>query len=217
MGTDIPNVGYLALPPAGTGRGLLVLQEWWGLVPHIRQVSDRFAAAGFVALAPDLFDGKQTTSPDEAQRLFMALNIEKTARDLETAAGLLRGHDAVTGDKIGVVGFCMGGQLALLAATLSGSYGAVIDFYGIHPKVQPDFSRLGAPVLGLFGAEDDFVPPAAVAQLETAVTEAGGAIATHTYQNAGHAFLNDTRPEAYQPEAATDAWQRSIDFLNQHL
>lgn len=216
MGTDI-QLGYLALPPAGTGKGLLVLQEWWGLVPHIRDVSDRFAAAGFVALAPDLFHGEQTTSPDEAQRLFMALNIEQTARDLETAAQFLLDHDAVTGDKIGVVGFCMGGQLALLAATLSDRYGAVIDFYGIHPKVQPDFSRLSPPVLGLFGAEDDFVPPASVAQLEATVKQAGGSIAIHTYANAGHAFFNDTRPEAYRLEAATDAWQRSIDFLNQHL
>ncbi|MBD2088461.1 dienelactone hydrolase family protein [Microcoleus sp. FACHB-1515] len=216
MGTE-QEIGYLALPPAGTGRGLLVLQEWWGLVPHIRDVSDRFAAAGFVALAPDLFHGEQTTSPDEAQRLFMALNIEQTARDLETAAQFLLDHEAVTGDKIGVVGFCMGGQLALLAATLSDRYGAVIDFYGIHPKVQPNFSRLSAPVLGLFAAEDNFVPPAAVEQLEATVKGAGGSIASHTYPNAGHAFFNDTRPDAYQPEAATDAWQRSIDFLNQHL
>ncbi|WP_199336675.1 dienelactone hydrolase family protein [Oscillatoria sp. FACHB-1407] len=214
---DIDGIGYLALPESGSGPGVIVLQEWWGLVPHIKSVADRFAAAGFVALAPDLFKGIQTTSPDEAGRLLMALNIDQTAQDLQVAARFLLGQEAVTLPKIGVVGFCMGGQLALLAATVSDNVGAVVDFYGIHPNVHPDFSKLTAPVLGIFAENDSFVPADAVKALAASIQEAGGAIATHTYPNTDHAFFNDTRPEVYNAEAATDAWSRTLDFLQKEL
>ncbi|QKD84235.1 dienelactone hydrolase family protein [Thermoleptolyngbya sichuanensis A183] len=217
MGTEIANRGYLALPSGGSGPGVVVLQEWWGLVPHIKTVTDRFAEAGFVAIAPDLYDGETTTSPDEAGRLFMALNIEQTARKLEETLQYLQEHPAVTGDRLGVVGFCMGGQLALLAATLSQRVGAVVDFYGIHPNVQPDFSKLRAPVLGIFGENDGFVTPEAVRSLEAAIQQAGGSIETHTYTGADHAFFNDTRPEVYQPDAAADAWDKTLSFLRREL
>jgi len=214
---DIAGLGYLAVPASGSGAGVIVLQEWWGLVPHIKDIADRFAKAGYVALAPDLYQGETTTSPDEAGRLFMALNIEQSAKDLQTAADFLLNHEAVTSEKLAVVGFCMGGQLALLAATVSNSIGAVVDFYGIHPNVSPDFSKLNAPVLGIFGEKDSFVTPEAVNQLETRIKQAGGTIETHTYPNAEHAFFNDTRPEVHRPEAAADAWKRTIEFLQQQL
>ena len=217
MGQEIVNIGYLALPETPNGIGLIVIQEWWGLVPHIKAVVDRFAAAGYVALAPDLYKGTTTKSPDEAQRLFMALNIEQSAQELETAIDYLLKQPDVKTKKLGVVGFCMGGQLALLAATTSESVGAVVDFYGVHPNVHPDFSKLTAPVLGLFGETDDFVPPATVRQLEAAIQQAGGSIESHSYPNAGHAFFNDSRPEAYNAEAATVAWQRLLAFLPQAL
>lgn len=217
MGTDIANLGYLALPPGGSGPGVVVLQEWWGLVPHIKTVTDRLAGAGFVAIAPDLYDGETTTSPDEAGRLFMALNIEQTARRLEETLQYLQSHPAVTANRLGVVGFCMGGQLALLAATLSERVGAVVDFYGIHPNVQPDFSKLLAPVLGIFGENDGFVTPEVVRSLEAAIHQAGGSIETHIYAGADHAFFNDTRPEVYQPEAAADAWDKMLGFLKREL
>lgn len=217
MGQDIQGIGYLALPNSGSGEGILVLQEWWGLVPHIKEVADRFAAAGFVALAPDLYQGETTTSPDEAGRMLMALNIDQTAQDLQKAAEYLLNLDAVTSQKLGVVGFCMGGQLALLAATVSPEIGAVVDFYGIHPNVHPDFSQLSAPVLGLFGEKDDFVTPDAVSQLRTAIEQAGKTIETHTYANANHAFFNNTRPEVYNPTAAEDAWNKTLSFLQTHL
>jgi len=217
MGQEILDIGYLALPETSNGIGLIVIQEWWGLVPHIKAVVDRFAAAGYVALAPDLYKGTTTQSPDEAQRLFMALNIEQSAQELETAIDYLLKQPAVKIKKLGVVGFCMGGQLALLAATTSQHVGAVVDFYGVHPNVHPDFSKLTAPVLGLFGENDDFVPPATVRQLEAVIQQAGGSIESHSYPNAGHAFFNDSRPEAYNAEAATDAWQRLLAFLPQAL
>ncbi|HEY9879972.1 MAG TPA: dienelactone hydrolase family protein [Leptolyngbyaceae cyanobacterium] len=217
MGTDVADLGYLALPETGSGPGVVVLQEWWGLVPHIKNIADRFAQAGFVALAPDLYKGESTTSPDEAGRKMMALNIEKTAQDLEQAIQYLLNHDAVLGQKVGVVGFCMGGQLALLAATVSDRIGATVDFYGIHPNVRPDFSKLSAPVLGLFGDQDTFVPLEAVEDMVAAIRHAGKPIETQLYPGAGHAFFNDTRPEAYNEAAATDAWGRTVAFFKQHL
>ncbi|MDJ0703385.1 MAG: dienelactone hydrolase family protein [Leptolyngbyaceae cyanobacterium MO_188.B28] len=217
MGTDIAQLGYLATPKSGSGAGLIVLQEWWGLVPHIKDVADRFAQAGYVALAPDLYRGESTTSPDDAGRLMMALNIEQAAQDLQKAVDYLLQQEAVRGDKVGVVGFCMGGQLALLSATVSSSIAAVVDFYGIHPKVQLDFSKLSAPILGLFGEQDSSVPPDAVKSLETAVRNQGGAIETKIYPNAGHAFFNDTRADAYQSEAAIDAWDSTLKFFKHHL
>lgn len=214
---DIAGLGYLAVPESGSGPGVIVIQEWWGLVPHIKDVADRFAAAGYVALAPDLYKGETATSPDDAGRRLMALNIEQTAQDLQAAVDFLLNHEAVTSNKLGVVGFCMGGQLALLAATVSDRMGAVVDFYGIHPNVHPDFSKLTAPVLGIFGENDSSVPPTAVQQLESQIQQAGGTIETHTYSNADHAFFNNTRPEVYNPEAAEDAWKRTIGFLQQHV
>lgn len=217
MGTNIDAVGYLAVPDSGTGPGVLVLQEWWGLVPHIKDLADRFAAAGFVALAPDLYRGVQTQAPDEAERLFMALNIEQTAANLRTAAEFLLSHAAVTRPSLGVVGFCMGGQLALLAGTVIEQIGAVVDFYGVHPNVKPDFSKLKAPVLGLFAQHDGFVTPEVVDELIVQIRKAGGSIQAHTYSDTDHAFFNDTRPEVHNPEAAADAWERTLDFLNRHL
>ncbi|NJN85283.1 MAG: hypothetical protein HC881_01805 [Leptolyngbyaceae cyanobacterium SL_7_1] len=109
MGTDVA-IGYLAVPPTGSGAGVIVLQEWWGLVPHIKSVADWFAEAGYVTVAPDLFDGKQTTAPDEAERLFMTLNIEQAAIKLQQTIEFLKSHEAVTTEKVGIVGFCMGGN-----------------------------------------------------------------------------------------------------------
>jgi carboxymethylenebutenolidase len=217
MGLDIAGIGYLAVPDSGLGAGVIVIQEWWGLVPHIKSIADRFAAAGYVALAPDLYDGEQTTNPDEAGRMLMTLNIQQTAQKLEAAAGYLLEHKAVTSSKLGVIGFCMGGQLALLAATVSDRFAAVVDFYGIHPNVNPDFTKLNVPVLGIFGEKDNFVSQEAVKNLEARIQESGGAIETHTYADADHAFFNDTRPEVYNPTAATDAWNRTLTFFNQHL
>lgn len=217
MTEEIPGIGYLALPEHPIGLGVIVIQEWWGLVPHIKSVADRFAAAGFVALAPDIYNGKTTTSPDEAGRMLMALNIEQAAKDLEAAIDYLLQRPEVKHKKLGVVGFCMGGQLALLAGTVSQQIGAVVDFYGIHPKVTLDFSKLTAPVLGIFGEQDQSVPPAAVHQLAAQIQQAGGSIETHSYPAATHAFFNDTRPEVYNPAAAEDAWQRTLAFLQRQL
>jgi carboxymethylenebutenolidase len=209
--------GYLSVPEGGTGAGLVVIQEWWGLVPHIKQLADRFAAQGFVALAPDLYHGKSTTSPDEAGKLMMALDIDRAEKDLRGAIQFLRAHPGVTGAKVGTVGFCMGGALSLYAASKNEQVGACVVFYGIHPKVEPDLDALRAPVLGLFAERDQSVPPDAVRELEAKLRERGKQVETHIYPGTDHAFFNDTRPEVYDREAAEDAWRRTIEFLRRHL
>jgi len=210
--------GYLAKPAANAnGKAVVVLQEWWGLVPHVCDIADRFAAEGYVALAPDLFRGDSADNPDDAGRLFMALNIDQAEKDLRGAIAAVKEHGGVSG-KVGVVGFCMGGQLALFAATTSASdVGAAIDFYGIHPNVKPDFAQLQCPILGLFAENDDFVNGEAVNALVAAVEAAGKSIEHHTYPGTGHAFFNDSRPEAYSADAAADAWKRTLAFFSGNL
>ena len=212
-----PATGYLAVPPGGTGPGVLVIQEWWGLVDHIKDVADRFAAEGFLTLAPDLYHGRSTKSPDEADKLFMALNIGKAAADLESAARTLLARAEVTTRKVGAVGFCMGGQLALYAAAeLPEQIAAAIDFYGVHPNAKIDPTRLRVPVLAHFALRDNSVKPADARALVAKIKAAGGSIEAHFY-DAEHAFFNDTRPTVYDKQSAEHAWKRSLAFLRSHL
>src|SRR5256885_6972535 len=132
--------GYLATPPSGKGPGIIVIQEWWGLVGHIKKVCDRFAAEGFTALAPDMYHGKTASEPDGAGKLFMALNIAQAEKDLRGAATYLLGRSSTK--KLGAVGFCMGGQLALFAATLNPSVGACVNFYGDRKSTRLNSSHL---------------------------------------------------------------------------
>src|SRR6185503_7134109 len=122
--------GYLSKPASGKGPGVIVIQEWWGLVDHIKEVADRFAREGFVAFAPDLYHGKTTKSPDEAGKLFMAFNIDGAEKDLRGAIEFLLAQKETEGEKVGTVGFCMGGQLSLSAACVNPNVGACVNFYG---------------------------------------------------------------------------------------
>lgn len=209
--------GYLATPAKGKGPVVIVIQEWWGLVDHIKDLCDRFADEGFVALAPDLYHGKATKSPDEAGKLMMAMRIDDAERDLSAAVEYLATQTSITGEKIGVVGFCMGGALALYTATKNSKIGACVVFYGGHPKVKPDLPNLHAPVLSLSGDRDRSVTPAVVYELERKLKNLGKEIEVKIYKDADHAFFNDTRAEVYNAEAARDAWPRTIAFLRQHL
>jgi carboxymethylenebutenolidase len=206
---------YLATPASGKGAGLIVIQEWWGLVGHIKKVCDRFAAEGFAALAPDMYHGKTASEPDGAGKLFMALNIAQAEKDLRGAAGFLAVHSSSS--KLGAVGFCMGGQLALFAATLNPSVGAVVNFYGIHPNVKPDYSKLSGPVLGLFAEKDGFVTPQVAKDTDAAIKKAGRQSEIHIYPGVDHAFFNDERSDAYNRVAADDAWRRTLAHFRQHL
>jgi len=207
--------GYLATPASGKGPGVIVIQEWWGLVPHIKNVADRFAAEGFSALAPDMYHGQTASEPDGAGKLFMALNIAEAEKDLRGATQYLKGQSSTA--KIGVVGYCMGGQLALLTATLDPSIGACVNFYGIHPNVKPDYRKLAGPVLGLYAEKDGFVTPDVARGVDKAIKDAGKSSEIHIYPGVDHGFFNDERPDVHDKPAAEDAWRRTLAFFRQHL
>ena len=208
--------GYLALPASGRGPGVVVVQEWWGLVPHIKGICDRLAGEGFVAMAPDLYHGETTTSPDEAGKKMMALQIDRAEKDLRGAVRYLAEHDAVAGPKVGTIGFCMGGALSLFAASKNPEIGACVTFYGVHPNVTPDLANLQAPVLGIYAENDGFATPDAVRQLDAELTRHGKAHEFHTYPGVDHAFVNDTGKN-YNRDAAEDAIRRAVAFLQAHL
>lgn len=210
--------GYLAIPETGAGPGVLVLQEWWGLVDHIKEICDRLAEEGFTALAPDMYHGDCTTDPDEAGRMMMALEVPKVAEDMRGAIEFLRNHDACGSARVATLGFCLGGQLALYGACENaGSVGACVNFYGVHPNIKPDVTKLDCPVLGLFAEKDGFVTPEVVADLEQRLVTAGKPHELKTYPGVDHAFFNDSRPDVYDAAAAQDAWERTIEFLKSHL
>jgi carboxymethylenebutenolidase len=144
----------------------------------------------------------------------MALDIADAEKVLHGAVGALLNRPETRGEKVGVVGFCMGGQLSLFAATVNPKIGACADFYGIHPNVNPDFSKLQCPVLGLFADQDAYASPEAVSLLSGELTRLGKTHEFLTYPNTHHAFFNDDRPEVYDRQAAEDAWSRTIAFLS---
>jgi carboxymethylenebutenolidase len=208
--------GYLNAH-TGAGPGLIIIQEYWGLVEHIKQLADRFAAEGFVTLAPDLYHGKQTKSPDEAGKLLMALDIAEAAVDLRGAADYLLALPSVRPKKVGAIGFCMGGQLALFAAQEHPDrISAAVDFYGIHPKVPIDPAKLRVPVLAHFGRADQSTKEADARGLAARFHAAGATFEAHFY-DAGHAFFNDSRPQVFDQPSADLAWQRTLAFLRAHL
>lgn len=212
------GMGYLATPTDGTGPGVVVIQEWWGLVDHIKEVCDRLSAEGFVALAPDLYHGRTTTEPDEAGKAAMALEMSKAGHDLSGAVDEVLRRSS--GDHVGVVGFCMGGGLALVLATQRpDAVSACVPFYGVilWSDAQPDYSKMSAAVLGHYAGLDTFFTPAKVRELENELVGLGKSVEIHIYEKSDHAFFNDTRPEVYDPDASAVAFERTVSFLHGHL
>jgi carboxymethylenebutenolidase len=209
--------GYLALPASGRGPGVVVIQEWWGLVDHIRDLCDRLAREGFTALAPDLYRGESTGDPGEAGRLMLELEIPRASSDLDAAVSALLGHTAVDGSRVGCIGFCMGGQLALAAGARNARIGAVVDCYGVHPKVDSDFDGMPAGGLGVFAENDEFVPAARVSELEEQIRAAGGRATFKVFVGAQLAFMNDSRPDVYDAATAAEAWNDILPFLRAEL
>ncbi len=210
--------GYLAQPTeGGPYPGLVVIQEWWGLVPHIKEVTGRFAQQGFVAMAPDLYHGEAATEPDEARKLSMAFDRVRAIKEIRAAADYLAAMESVAPKKTGLVGWCMGGGLALSAAAHNGeAIGAVVAFYG-RPLEASDTAKLHTPVLGLYGELDKGVPSTLVRDFEKELKKNGVVHEVRIYPDAGHAFFNDSRPQAYHPESAEDAWKRALDWFRRHL
>jgi carboxymethylenebutenolidase len=208
--------GYLATE--GTGPGVVVIQEYWGLVDHIKEVCDRFAAQGFVALAPDLFHGQQAREPDEAAKLMMAMRLDQAAKDMSGAVDAVKARCSSRG--VGVVGFCMGGGLALaLGCERPDLVKAVVPFYGLipWPDLQPDYSKLDAAVQGHFAEHDDMAGPKAARELEDTLTALGKRARMYIYPGTQHAFFNDHRPEVFDATAARESWEKVLTFLRDEL
>ena len=212
--------GYVASPASGKGPGVIVIQEWWGLIPQVTGVADMLAREGFNALAPDFYHGKSAKigEPDQAQKLMMELNIEQAAKDAKGAAQFLAAHPRTSSKKVGVIGFCMGGMLALMTGTVApDQVGAVVDCYGVPPRQKPDYAKMkGIPVLGIFGGKDEHVTQA-VPTLEADLAAAGVPFEKVVYPDADHAFLNEQRTDVHRPGDASDAWPKIIAFLKRHL
>ena len=208
--------GYLA---GESGPGVIVIQEWWGLTDHIKGITDRLAAEGFVALAPDLYGGKTTHDADEAGRLMSELPVEQAARDLAGAVDFLLAQEGVTSSAVGAVGFCMGGGFVLMLAVQQGDkIGAAVPFYGVGPAAQQDFSSLTAAVQGHYGERDDFYPVEQARAQEKQIRSQSGAEVRFHYYDAAHAFHNDTNAlGTYSPEDAKLAWSRTVAFLHEQL
>jgi len=209
--------GYFAAPASGKGPAVVVIQEWWGLVAHIKDLVDRFAAAGFVALAPDLYHGKTTTSPTDADKLKMELDVERAGREIAGAGAYLLQRPECSSSKYGVVGFCMGGALAQYSAMTDANVGAAISFYGGFKEVPRRWENLQCPILLIYGEKDKGVPAEQGRELEQKLEKLGKNATVIIYPDADHAFFNDARPEVYNPTAAADAWKRTLTFFRQHL
>lgn len=207
--------GYVA---GSSGPGIVVIQEWWGLNDHIRDVCDRFAAQGFVALAPDLYHGTVVDEPDEAGKEMMALDMARAAKDLSGAVDEVARRSG--SDSVGVVGYCMGGGLALvLACQRPDKVKAVAPYYGVipWPTAQPDYSKLEAAVEGHYAENDSFANPDAVRALEAELRDLGKDASLIIHSNTEHAFFNDTRPEVYDDTAAKAAFNSTVDFFRTKL
>jgi carboxymethylenebutenolidase len=214
--------GYLALPASGKGPGVLVIQEWWGLDSGIREMTDRLGAAGFVALAPDLYHGELAAHDemDKAAELMRRLPADRAGRDMSAAVDYLQQHPAVTGTGIGVVGFCMGGMLSFLIATnRPDAVKALVPFYGYPSgEMAPDWSKLAASVQGHMAERDDFFPPHGARQLETQLRELGRDVTITVYPGSGHAFMGPHNALGTHDAAlAAEIWPRAVAFLHEKL
>ncbi|TMJ67181.1 MAG: dienelactone hydrolase family protein [Alphaproteobacteria bacterium] len=203
--------GYLAT--AGQGRpGVVVIQEWWGLNDQICGVADRFARAGYNALAPDLYKGRLTTEPDEANHLMTGLDFaDATHQDLRGAAQHLQAQS----DRVAVMGYCMGGALTIAAAVHVPEFAAGVCFYGIPPKAFADPAKVRIPLQGHFANKDDWCTPDAVDDLERTLKSAGVRHEIYRY-DAAHAFANE-RSAAYDVGCANQAWERMAAFLGAQI
>jgi carboxymethylenebutenolidase len=214
--------GYLALPEGRRGPGVIVVQEWWGLDSGIKEMADRLAAAGFVALAPDLYHGELAghTEMDKAGELMTKLPMDRAARDMSGAVDFLADHDSTTGDGIGVMGFCMGGMLTfVLAAERPDKVKAAVPFYGFPSgDAQPDYQRITAVIRGHMAEHDDFFPPEAAKQLEAELQGLGVDVQLTVHPGTGHAFMAPHNALGTQNQDLYDQiWPQATTFLHDQL
>ena len=206
--------GYLAKPAKDNAPGIVVIQEWWGLNDQMKKVADRFAEQGFQALVPDLYKGRVAQDPDEANHMMTGLDWGGAANnDIRGAVQYLKQGGA----KAGVMGFCMGGALTIIAGVHVPETDACVCFYGIPPKAAADPTKISVPIQGHFASNDDWCNPEAVNALEADLKAGGVDHVLYRYEGTQHAFFNEARPEVYDQNAAITAWGRTVAFLETHL
>lgn len=209
--------GFLAEPAEeGSFAGLIVVHEWWGLNDHIKDIAGRFAAQGFVALATDLYDGRVAKDPEEAGRLMQSLDQQRALGKLDAAVDYLRKRSNVAPNRIGVTGFCMGGTFALLLPCRNKTVKAAAPFYGDVPS-DDTLKELSAPVLFIGADQDQWITMDKINRLKESLARLGKEGEVKVYTGVQHAFFNDTRPDVYNKEAATDAWERTLRFFRANL
>lgn len=207
------TTAYVAKPENPNGKAVVIVQEWWGLNPHVKDIADRYAAEGFIAIAPDLYRGKLAANPTEAAEMMNALSLEDGIDTIAKTAEAARSVYGLT--HFGITGYCMGGTFSLRAACLLDDFSAAVPFYGDIPE-DDVLSKLKTPVIFISGLRDAWINPKKVAELEAAAEKYELPVETVKY-DADHAFFNDTRPEVYDPVASADAWALATDFFNKKL
>ena len=216
-GKDGSEIDGELAEPAGSGKAptLVLIQEWWGINDHIRSLADRLAKEGFLVVAPDLYHGKLAKDAAEAGALMTALDTLAAVKEIAAASDFLKSNARGNG-KVGVIGFCMGGALALASACHVEGLSAVVSFYGIPPADKVDYAKVTAPILKHVAKKDQWVTVEKAEAVKKEVESHGHAMTLEIY-DADHAFVNDTRPEVYDEKNAKLAWQRSVDFFKKHL
>jgi len=211
--------GFLVTPEGkGPFPAVIVIHEWWGLDGWVKDQARALAKEGYVALAVDLYRGKVTDKQEEAHQLMMGMPRDRALRDLEAAFAYLRGRADVRKDRIGVIGWCMGGMYSLAVATEEPRLAAVVAYYGAPPTDAAAITKIKAPVLGNYGAEDKGPSPEQVKAFEAAMKKAGKTVDIKIYPGAGHAFANPNNPwGGYREAAAKDAWQRTLAWFAKYL
>lgn len=213
-GSDV--AGEIA-EPTGTAKApsVVLIQEWWGINAHVKSLADRLAKEGFLVVAPDLYHGKVAKDAAEATELMTALDTAAAVKDIAAAVAYLKEHPRGNG-KVGVIGFCMGGALAFASACHVEGLSAVVPFYGTPPADKVDYSKVTAPILAHFAKNDEWATVGKAETIKKELDALGKPMQLEVY-DAGHAFVNDTRPEAYDEKSAKLAWQRTVDFLKKNL
>jgi carboxymethylenebutenolidase len=207
--------GYLAEAAVPSAPAIVVIQEWWGLQGQIKQVCDRLAAAGFHALAPDLYGGKVVPYHDRASAAAAKAALDLAASTDRAVRGAVR-FLAARGGKVGLTGFCMGGAVAFVGAARIPELTAAVCFYGLPPEAVTKPAEVRVPLQCHFASVDDWCTPALVDDLERKLTAAGKTFELHRYQGR-HGFMNSERPDVHSPEAAALAWERCLGFFRKHL
>jgi carboxymethylenebutenolidase len=208
--------GAIAEPGGASKHGaLVVVQEWFGINDHMKALCDRFAQAGFLALAPDLYHGKHAASADEAMKMMQALDKKQAVAEIGDAVAFLHGHARGNG-KVAVTGFCLGGALTLAAAASIDGLAAAVPFYGIPELPMDAYAQIKTPIQAHFAKKDDWAKASVAQEIQSKVRTSGGHMDLFVY-DAGHAFMRSTDPQVYDAESARLAWDRAVEFLRKHL